>query len=274
MSEFTPPSLSGKQNQANENTEKQKKLTKELNDLIDINLPAIKKLLQYYIFRNKNFLWLGQTKDLVYEGLSHLPEVALEWDETRAGSMKFVGFAASRCLLRLIDEYRRNDIFVKANYRKYRVVKKIREALKQANLPSSIDDIEKEIEKKGLKLSKTYHPGIYNLAKVEQSPFDMADHMFNERDPDMEIVDWIDLKRKLLKSSEEVFNQGKNHHVYKILLTQHVIPKAEGEEFKTLASIGDEVDLSESRLSQMIKSDKMKSFISSLYRRNYSTESD
>ncbi len=253
-----------------ENTEKSQKLTKEHCDLIEKNLKDIKRLLGYYIFKNKNFLWLGSLQALTDEGLSHLPEVSLEWKPELANTLTFTRFAAERCLLRLIDEYRRHDSHVKAKRRRYAITSDIKDRLLQEQGHASEEEIEKELEDRGYRPSHkgSKYLGVYNSTKVEQSPFDMAGRTFVNIDPELENVDWTDLKKKLLKSADEAFSE-KNQYVYKLLLTDHLIPKAEGQEFKTLSSIGQEVDLSEGRLSQMIHSDKMKGFVNSLYKRNY-----
>jgi hypothetical protein len=86
-----------------ENIQKLQKLSNEQQELIENNIDEIKKIL-YTVFKHDKRIKNPHEK--VYEVISHLPEVTMEYNKDKHPNVPYHKFAANRCILRSIDDYR------------------------------------------------------------------------------------------------------------------------------------------------------------------------
>jgi hypothetical protein len=240
----------GTQRQEKENSQK---LTNEQRKLIEDNLIEIKKILTSVFSKNKGYSSLGNPKDLVNEALSYLPDVTLEYQVSLSNTLSFARFATHRCLLRLIDEYRKMNRHTRVDRQKKKLIKSIQDKIEdqkgfctEQDLSEAIKDIGKDPHK------------IMRINKCNKSSFDQADNVIIRKDKGLSEIEWSDFKLGILKQAEKFFQEypdidqskAMSCRIYKILIKDYLLPKFEG---------------AEGRLSQMIHGERMKRFIETAY---------
>ena len=245
-------------------------LSEQQRKLIEKSYDKIKgRLITYFVNKkNRNKIKHLNVSNL-YEALSFLPDLVLEYKEEDSNGMSFENFAADRCIKRLIDEFRRMNKFLRVqNSRKHKVKKLQEEILSKKGFCSEPDLVEalglEDLEvKKYLNLHDLKKVTLDNL-KTKFDPFD-----------DIEEIDTEDQIQGILEKSERYFAElpGENMNarnklanVRKKLIKEYLIPLATGDKRKSLSDLANELDLSEGRLSQLLKDDSMKTFISSFYK--------
>lgn len=248
-------------------TSQQESLTPEQKKLVEDNAEAVYRSL---LRRTKRRNWmLGANRVYPEEALSYLVDVVKEYDPTK--NTDFVGYAVNRCLNRLKDEYRRLNRHIRISCAKIPIVDSIKNRLLVSKGYCSESEVSEEIQKIGLDPDKFKNVTKHKKVNME----DVLDRSLY-CDGGMEEIEWNNFKNQLIAKSEKHFveyddegDEKKSNNlsakVHKILIREYILPKCDGAEHKTLAQIANETNLSEGRLSQLIRGKKMKNFIKLCY---------
>lgn len=246
------------------------RLTDAQKKLIEDNLIEIKKILKYILGKSSNLRNFNAAATLLYEATSYLPEVTLEYHESLAKKITFAQFAASRCYLRLIDEYRKLNKNIRIQKHRQMMIKKVTEEIVAEKGSCTENDLVEKLKQVGGNLWQEY------LRENSQKSITDDRYQFSYVDQGLVQVDWHDFKAGIMKKAEEFFKEYPGDHfvdshnrssrIHKILLKEHLLPKCQGESYKTLREIAEQVGLKESRLSQLIHGERMKRFMQSVYK--------
>lgn len=267
MLEHPPASLSGKPKREKRSMRKLEKLTPEKRKMVEDNYKVIRRDLLRYIGNTQSGIFRYNGNTSVNEALSYVVDAALEFDEEITSSGDFANFAVRRCILRYMDEYRKMHRHVRVGSAKRLKIKKVRrEMLKKDN------DTTEEAVKAALKLEGIDIDHEQEKMREKILYHETLNNSFN--DNNLEDIDVIDQINGISRRAEQYFVElddpemeatNKSSRVRKKLINEFLIPLALGQPKKKLSQIALEVQLSVGRLSQMMKDDKMKAFIKTIY---------
>lgn len=251
--------------------QKSQKLTDEQKKLIEDNYDFIKGcLITYFKDQAKtNTRQRGLNVVKLYEALSYLPDLAIEYQPESSNGKSFANFAADRCIKRLIDEFRSMNRHLRINKRKRGILDPIKKEILFNKGFCSESDLVLALEERNLDPKD-----FVGLKEFRQQS---ASTLVGEQKIDNELnnVDMEDQINSIAAKADEYFSElpgvgmksrNKLARVRRKLVKEYLIPHAIGDKKKSLAQIGAEVDLSEGRLSQLITDDNMKTFIRKFYK--------
>lgn len=219
-------------------------LSPEQNKLIVDLFPKVKNILKNKYLktfkrgtRKDNKIGFGS----VQEALSFIPEVILEFKQKEVYDDKFnlAEWTAQRCHFRLLDQCR------------------------------DLNNLEILAEKRYLDEDHPYHSNY--LSRFLNDIFNRKNQQKNKTY--FSDVDWNDLETNIGGQIDEFFiSRGMGHEtvgplsvektkVYRLILKEWLLPKVTQKKYKTLKQIGQDLLISETRVSQLVNSDDMKNLI-------------
>lgn len=267
MSEHSHVSLSGKQQQEKKSMQKLEKLTPEKKKMVEDNYRLIRKDLVKYLGTTQAGIFRSNSNTSVNEALSYVVDAALEFDDTKSDPEDFHTFAVNRCILRYIDEYRKLHRHIRVGSAKRLKIKKIRRDMMKQDKETTEETIRVALKAEGIDLDHEEKKLREKLLYHET-----LDNSFN--DQNLEEIDTKDQIDGISKRAEKYFVElddpemdglNKSARVRKKLINEFLIPLALGQPKKKLSQIALEVQLSVGRLSQMMKDEKMQSFVKTIY---------
>lgn len=268
MLEAIQYSSSGKQPPERESISQSKQtLNNDQIKLINDNIVEIQKIISKILSKNKRFRC--RIKDSVSESISYLPDVTLEYDENSLKKMSFSQFASNRCVLRLMDQYRRLNKHIRANFVPRSKINKIKEDLLNTVGYCNELDIAKRISENGGNPEKDLKIVDFHEKQIDNNALNIS-----KRDVSLDQIDCSDFLENIKKQAEKFFLEHTDESlkykslsskIHKILICDYLIPKCQGQQYKTLQEISSLVGLKISRLSQIIHGERMKGFINYIY---------
>lgn len=249
---------------------KYSELTEEQKKLIDDNFHDIREILSIIFMKA---LYYGN--NYVDEALSFLPDITQEYNEALANGFPFKNFAIQRCIFRYIDQFRRMNKhrYIVKNDKKIAddpmtpILRKMNSFFKKGEEKSDNNIVGEKVPKLTQQklLDDFIHPQTLKQISIDSDRFLYENEMVEKDlfiDKGFEEVDWNDLRSTVLEKSKGYFKNYKSGHIYTILLKEYLFPKCMGEKYDTLKDISRKVGRTEGRLSQMMKDNHMKAFIS------------
>ena len=251
--------------------QKLQKLTDEQVKLIEENYDTIKGcLISYFVDSSgRKVRQKGLNISKLDEALSFLPDLALEYQEENSNGKSFVNFAADRCVKRLIDEFRSMNRHLRVNKRKRGVINPIKQEILLEKGFCTDNDLMEALKERDLDPKD-----FANLKELRQQSVSMLNSE-QRVCRDLENVDMADYIDSIGQKADEYFaelpgtgmkSRNKLAKIRKKLVKEYLIPLAKGNKIKSLSQIGQEVDLSEGRLSQLMKDANMRNFIRQFYK--------
>lgn len=240
------------------------KLSEDQKRLIENNLFEIKRIIGSALWRKKSRLKNKNIKELLSNAVSYIPEECLLYDKIKAKQKSFSQVIATRCLLRLIDEYRKEDKYEKLNRDNQNLISDIELDLANKNKDITYKNVCEELVKNG---KKPYI--VFNNIKKFDIKNVKSGYTINPT-KDLETEEFFS---EVLKKSRLFFKeyddtalakQNKIAKAFKIIIKDYLVPKYSGQEYKSLDQISKEVNFSKARIVQMIKSNRMKRFIKTI----------
>ena len=198
----------------------------------------------------------------IEEVLSYLPDVANEYNPDLAGDFGFAKFASQRCVLRFVDEHRRLHKYKSINKRNQISPEDGHDnaalnIIKGDPKTSTIKPNEKS-NKSGVKITKM----SLNDLQLSENTRDYLHALDNQiMDDFVKDIEWKDLRQTLTDNLDGHFNLNPSGVIYKKLILEYLLPKAEGQDHKTLGQLAHEIGKTEGRLCQMLRDERMKSYI-------------
>jgi DNA-directed RNA polymerase specialized sigma subunit len=246
----------------------QETLTEEQRKMIDGSYLAIKNNLTRFFINKKPNRKIGLDISKLYDALSYLPDLAVEYRPELSNGKSFINFATERCIKRLIDEFRSMNKFLRIKKGRKEKVNKIKEQIiAEKGYCSEYELVE------GL-IHNNLDPEKYlKLKDFKRKALDKLESTPAPEDP-IEEINVEDQINGISKKADVYFAElsgpgmeARNSlaRTRKRLLKEYLIPMAMGSKIKSLSSLAEELDLSEGRLSQLTTDDSMKNFIRTFY---------
>lgn len=227
---------------------------KKRDELIRENWDSIYKTLFYKLAGS----WMSKiTKDLhelTIEGMSYICDEMDNFDESKS---TFSQWAISRCHYRLIDKYR-------IRHRSQNLYGLISKAYDEINKEGNKVTDERILEKLIVELGDK--KGARDAIDKYKSclPLYLEDNLIDEfgnssrieigvLDKSYAEVDWNDTKQEFIRKVNKAFEEKRINRLQKLALTENIIPKIEGNEFKTFRDIASEYGFSEPYVVQQLK---------------------
>lgn len=252
--------------------QKSLKLTKEQNKLILENYDQIKKNIKKFLRKNNHLI----KYNLLYEILSYIPDVTLEYDNDRAKRIKFPNWAASRSIRRWLDHLRKHNPNFTKSRRNRAIIRRIKKELIKAGQVVNSESIENYLKNAKIDPKEIIDNTIY-IMEDHSNSLDTI-QVFDDHTQ----IEWDDFKNDIIEKSQKHFNEAegewatnrnKNCQIYKRLLKEYIIPLCDRQLSKnspeTLSALAQDVSVKESRLSQMIRDEHMQVFVNTLLDKKY-----
>lgn len=257
-----------------------KKLTSEQQKLLEDNLDEIRDYIRYYMFYSRTFKY-KITKDLIDDALGLSIYAINEYDPSKS-KQDFSKFIAQRCVFRLLDEIIRKSDCSRMTAQRRKQIKRARDKIIKTKGYCEHIDLYKEIykydKKKVDKILKSNINRTISLDKTKVNQdgdtFDLLQTiaMNDSSESQIEIEDMVDYicneaDRVFPVNGEKEYSPGSfniSNIIHKKLIRDYIIPKLTGEDHKTLKDIAQDLKLSESRMSQVLRGDRMNDFFNNL----------
>jgi DNA-directed RNA polymerase specialized sigma subunit len=216
------------------------KLSEAQQQLIIDNLDNIRSTLVCMIRRLRPHLQYDILQDLTEAALAHSVEAAYKFSSNHGNQKRdFHKYAAFICYARTIDEGRRNNKMPPH---------------KQKKKNEARERVDESVKARGFAENEEHRATRVNpnfVSLHDPAGLGAAD---SYHDTGLDRVDWEDTKALLIKRFNHVFGDQspEKNTVYRSLLCDYLIPKVEGEEHPTLAQLALKLNISESRLSQIV----------------------
>ncbi|MFA5758106.1 MAG: hypothetical protein WC942_01825 [Clostridia bacterium] len=198
---------------------KYNQLTPEQSAFLQENFAEIQSYIKGKLLKNKVY---SQNLDYMIQEASGMMPIAIQEFDYQKSLKQFIAY---RCILRAIDQMRRNN----KNYTKQR---KIEKQMAKQDKPSA-------------KLEKHHHKTV-SLDGMQIAVVDKG----------LQESSWNETKAHVLASV-------KNERIKKILV-EYLIPKIERTNGKTVEELAAEMNISKCRISQLIKDKELKRIMSCL----------
>jgi len=230
-----------------------KKLSDYQSELIEKYYDQVYKKVYKYIGKlNGSIRYYGDRKSATDAAIGYIVEAAISFNIDIAKSEhKFITWASICCINNLIDNYRSvlNKPYLTLKRKLYSKIKE--EMISNQGYASHKDIVELIKKEHNVKITK-------REVSYECNVFDYKDSIVDNEDF-VKTIEWNDIKEHLIKHADSVF--GDKYPLYTEVLKKYIIPKSENNAYPTLSDLSKELNCSESRLSQIIDSDKMKQMI-------------
>ena len=238
------------------------KLTTEEKKFIEDNFLEIKSRIRKLI-KNNNIFYNEYKEELVDQAVNLSPIAIKEFDSEKCknSNMTLVSFVAQRCILRLMDEYRRNSTNTILNQQRKKQIGRIIDKVTKEKGYCEHADIVHELS--GYKLNKITKLIQANNWKILSVPANhvIATSVSSNKRPEDDVI-WNDLEQYIVKKSEEFFPENpfggygpKSQNVFsrvrKLLIQQYFLPRATGKEGKTFKEIAGCLKLTVNRVIQI-----------------------
>jgi len=265
MSDFPQSSLCGITQQASDNIQKPQ-LTDQQRKLVEDNYQQIKKLLINMIrsYRGGKMIKVRSNTDKILDGLSYSVEAAMKFDPSITPVDKFAKYAAYTCFFRLIDQSRRTNKHNLVGLVKKGVVNRLMEQSLQEFGFFNEEFVHNQLIKNNLDSKEIHKADI--IKKMDVSRFENSNEIITKNElSDLDIEE----KFKLFKAKSDLYfvNTGcKLTRIRKTLVDEHILPRLQGKDYKTLTQISKENNgISVGRLAQILRDDNIKNFLTICY---------
>jgi len=188
---------------------------------------------------------------------SFIVEAAQSYTGDTNDKDSFVKYAINICKFRLIDLYRSLNPHIRHNNGKKQIVKNIEKEIISVKQSCTQDDVLQKLYERGYNPSE--YVGDFEMKRLNLS---QVNNRETTKPSGLDQIDWEDTKQYALKLAEKVFkdNGRVTPLIYRTLIKEHLLPKCDGENYKSVREIATEFNKAESRISYLLHGAKMMDF--------------
>lgn len=217
------------------------KKSQNRDDLIIDHIVLVKKIAYHMVATLPASV---QVDDLIQAGMLGLMDAATQYDATQGAA--FATYASIRVRGAMLDELRRNDWVPKSVHRRSR---DLADAIHRVEIRTGRDASDREVaEEMGISLDE-YHTSLHNTTTCRMSSFDELHS--GDDDRSVQFADGQPIPTEILLESE--FKQGLADAIAGLPERERLIISLYYDEELNLKEIGQVLEVSESRISQLLK---------------------